>query len=393
MADSVVGMDVRLAVAFYLDGHSDETVKAFCVRAGVTRETFYKYRRRYLEEGLEGLLPRSRRPRSSPTRTGEAVAAAVIAKRHQLAAEGQYAGALSIHYWMLRESGPQPPAPRTIHRILVQHGLVEPEPRKRPKGSYRRFEFSQPNGCWQIDGMKWQLADHTEVVVLRVLDDHSRKSLGSLACGRENTANAWALMQTCMDRHGRPAMFLSDGGTAFTQRRTHTRGLGEFEARLRHHGILPVVSSPSHPQTCGKKEREWQTLQRWLNARPRAQNLNELQRQLDAYDLIYNQQRPHQALKGGTPEERYRATPRAVAADQPLAAPLQTRTATARRNGVIDIGRGQQASIGKQWAYATVTVLREDPAVAVFHGDSLIHFLHVDPDRRYQLKQPQPERG
>jgi transposase InsO family protein len=393
MADSVVSMDVRLAVAFYVDGHSEETVKAFCGRVGLTRETFYKYRRRYLDEGLEGLLPRSRRPHTSPTRVGEEITAMVIAKRHQLLTEGHYAGALSIHYWMLRESGPQPPSSRTIHRILVEHGLVEPQPKKRPKGSYRRFEFSHPNGCWQIDGMKWHLADHIEVVVLRVLDDHSRKSLGSLACERENTANAWALMETCMRRHGPPAMFLSDGGTAFTQRRTHTRGLGEFEARLRRLGILPVVSSPSHPQTCGKKEREWQTLQRWLQARPPAVSLAALQRQLDAYDLIYNQQRPHQALRGGTPDERYQATPKAVAADQPLAAPMEIRTATARRTGVIDIGRGQQTNIGKQWAYATVTILREDPALAVFHDNTLIYFLHLDPDRRYQLQQPQPKRS
>lgn len=392
MADSVVSMDVRLAVAFFVDGHSGESVTAFCERVGVTRETFYKYRRRYLQDGLEGLLPLSRRPHSSPSRTSEEVAAAVLAKRHQLLHEGHYAGAVSIHYWMRREDGPQPPSPRTIHRILVDHGLVEPEPGKRPRSSYRRFEFSHPNGCWQIDGMKWRLVDHTEVVVLRLLDDHSRKSLGSLACDRENTTNAWALMETCMQRHGRPAMFLSDGGTAFTQRRTHTRGLGEFESRLRHLGILPVVSSPSHPQTCGKKEREWQTLQRWLTARPPAADLAELQHQLDAYDLIYNQHRPHQALHGATPDERYQATPKAAPAERPLAAPLETRTATARRNGVIDIGRGQQASIGKQWSYATVTVLREDPAVAVFHDNTLIYFLHVDPDRRYQLKQPQPQR-
>jgi transposase InsO family protein len=389
MADSVVAMDVRLAVAFYVDRPGGESVSAFCGRHGITRQTFYLYRRRYAAEGLEGLLPRSRRPASSPTRVAEEVVEVVLEMRSKLVGEGLDAGAVSIRYRMLRGTGPRPPSARTIHRILVAHGAVEPQPRKRPRSSYRRFEFSRPNGCWQIDGMKWRLADHTEVVVLRLLDDHSRLSLASLACHRENTANAWRLMELAMDRHGRPAMFLSDGGTAFTQRRTHTRGLGEFEARLRVLGILPVVASPSHPQTCGKKEREWQTLQRWLRARPPAADLPALQRQLDAYDLIYNTDRPHQALGGATPQERYQATDKATAADHPLTAPMTTTTVTARRTGVIDIGRGQQTSLGTQWAYATVTVLRDDPAVAVFHDNRLIHFLHVDPNRRYQLRQPQ----
>jgi transposase InsO family protein len=308
----------------------------------------------------------------------------VIAKRLWLLGEGLDAGAVSIRYWLLREQHTSPPSARTIHRILTAHDLVEPAPRKRPRSSFRRFEFPSPNACWQMDGMKWKLADRTQVVVLRLLDDHSRVSIASLACDRENTHNAWAVMETAMQRHGRPAMFLSDGGTAFTQRRTHTPGLGEFEARLRHVGILPVVSSSAHPQTCGKKEREWQTQQRWLNARPAANDLIELQRQLDAYDLIYNHQRPHQALDGATPHERYIATPKDAAADRPLAAPITNRSVITNRKGEVNLGYGQRTSIGTQWAYATVTVLREDPAIAIFHDNQLIRFLHVDPTRNYQ---------
>jgi transposase InsO family protein len=380
-------MDVRMAIAFFAQADAKEKVSVaqFCRAHGITRQTFYVYQRRYRAEGLEGLVPRSRRPHSTPGTTPGELIEQVIAKRVQLVTEGLDAGAVSIHGW-LRSEGIDPPSPRTIHRILVAHDLVAPQPHKRPRSSYRRFEFPDPNACWQIDGMKWRLADHTEVVVLRLLDDHSRASMGSLACHRENTANAWALMEQAMGTHGRPAMFLSDGGTAFTQRRSHRRGLGEFEARLRNDGILPVVSSPSHPQTCGKKEREWQTQQRWLRARPPARDLLELQRQLDAYELIYNHQRPHQALAGDTPGRRYRARPKATAADQPLQAPLTKTLVTARRSGIIDIGRSQQLNLGQQWAYATVTVLREDPAVAVFHDNELIRFLHVDPNRTYQLQ-------
>lgn len=180
-------------------------------------------------------------------------------------------------------------------------------------------------------------------------------------------------------------MFLSDNGSAFSQRRIR-RTLGEVEARLRLSGILPVTSSVAHPQTCGKKEREWQTLDRWLSARPLAGSLDELQTQLDAYDLIFNHQRPHQAHHGKTPAERYNEVEKAAAANTPLAAPLQINAVRVRRNGVIDLGRQAKMSIGQHWAGATVTVLREDPAVAIFHNNDLIDFIHLDPNRDYQLR-------
>lgn len=384
MADLVVSMDVRMAVAFFLQTDPKVSVKAFCAENGISRQTYYVFRRRFETGGLEGLVPLSRRPLRSPNATDAAMMAVVITKRLQLIADGWDAGAVSIRHWLRRE-GIETPSARTIHRILVNHGLVEAQPRKRPRSSFKRFAHPDPNGRWQIDGMKWELADHTEVVVIRIQDDCSRAVMATRAAFSENTRDAWACMETAMQRHGRPAMFLSDGGPAFTHRRI-SGTLGEFEARLRNVGILPVVSSSGHPQTCGKKEREWRTLQLWLDARPRAEDLAGLQRQLDAYDLIFNHQRPHQAHDGATPAERYRASPKAQAADGPLAAPMDTTTVKARRDGVIDLGRGMKTSIGVQWAYATVTVIREDPAVAIFHEDQLIRFLHIDPDRTYQLQ-------
>ena len=236
-----------------------------------------------------------------------------------------------------------------------------------------------------MDGHDRTLADGRVVTVLRVQDDCSRQIMATRAAVSENTADVWACIQAAMHRYGAPAMFLSDNGSAFSQRRT--RGImGEVEARLRLCGTLPVTSRISHPQTCGKKEREWQTLDRWLGARPLAHNLAELQTQLDADDLIFNHQRPHQAHAGKTPAQRYAEADKATAASTPLATPMQISTVNVRRNGVIHIGRRTQMSLGVQWAYATVTVLREDPAVAIFHDNELIDFFHLDPDRSYQLR-------
>jgi transposase InsO family protein len=386
MTDQVVSMDVRMAVAFFLQTEPNVTVTQFCEKNAISRDTFYTLRKRFRAGGLEALVPRSRRPLSSPSATSAQMMALVIEKRAHLVKEGLDAGAISIGYWLQRE-GAQPPSTRTIHRILVAHGLVEPQPRKRPRNSFKRFEKSRANECWQMDGHERTLTDGTVVKVLRVQDDCTRQIMASMAAPSENIKDVWACISAAIEHHGAPAMFLSDNGSAFSQRRT--RGsMNEVEARLRASGILPVTSSIGHPQTCGKKEREWQTLDRWLSARPIAKTLADLQTQLDTYDLIFNHQRPHQALGGKTPAERYAEVDKAAAADTPLAAPFTLNTVKVRRNGVIDLGRKTKMSIGKQWAGATVTIMREDPAIAIFHGDDLIEFIHLDPNREYQLRTP-----
>lgn len=384
MAESVVSMDVRLAIAFMLQTDPGRSVTAFCTEQGISRDTYYKLKGRFEEGGLEALLPKSRRPRSSPTATPAEVVAVVIDRRERLKAEGWDCGALSIHHRMLRE-GPAPSA-RTIHRILVAHGLVEPQPKKRPRSSFRSFAYSRANECWQMDGHDLQLADGTGYKALRIQDDCSRQVMATLAAWSENTADLWRCFATACERHGPPAMFLSDNGSAFSQRRT--RGImGEFEARLRASGVLPITSRIRHPQTCGKKEREWQTLDRWLAARPAPQDLQDAQRLFDTYDWLFNHDRPHQAHHGKTPAEVYAAAEKASAAPAPLAHPIHVNEVKVRTSGVIDLGRGTQMSIGTQWAGATVTVLREDPACAIFHDRELIDFIHIDPNRSYQLRQ------
>ncbi len=58
-----------------------------------------------------------------------------------------------------------------------ENKLVEPEPKKRPKSSYIRFEAEQPNETWQSDFTHYRLADRTDVEILSWLDDHSRYAL------------------------------------------------------------------------------------------------------------------------------------------------------------------------------------------------------------------------
>src|SRR4249919_3355671 len=174
-----VTMEIKYAAVFASVQAGRESVTSVCDRLGISRKSYYKYLARFDSEGLEGLQPRSRRPLRSPAATPPEMVELIIKARADLAAEGWDNGALSIFYRLLRE-GVEPPVWRTIHRVLVRQGLVTPQPGKRPRSSYRSFEFPAPDDCWQIDAFGYLLAGGESVVVFEVKDDCSRAQVANL---------------------------------------------------------------------------------------------------------------------------------------------------------------------------------------------------------------------
>lgn len=189
MGVKAVSMETRLAVALAEQVDDEVNVTALCKRLGISRQTYYVYRRRFAAEGVTGLVARSRAPQHHPNQTPVVVEEAIVAWWHRLKQQGWDHGARSI-WARMKRAGEHPPHPRTVHRVLVRRGLAEPQPHKRPRSSYRRFTAAQPNGIWQLDGTETTLADGTKRVVLTVLDDHSRMRLESVVTLTEDAATA-----------------------------------------------------------------------------------------------------------------------------------------------------------------------------------------------------------
>lgn len=385
-------MEVRFAVAAHaiLAVSSTMSVTALCQEYGISRDRYYEYRNRFLEEGLEGLIPRSRRPRRSPNATPVHMEELIVAMHKQLVKQGWDSGARSVRSWLYRGGHVDVPSARTVHKILTRRGLTVPSPNKRRRDSYRRFEALRPNGIWQLDGHETCLADGTKAVVIRFEDDHSRMSMASRAASGETSAETWACMVTAMHAHGKPAIVLCDNSSAFTARFLGNGGYNEFETRLRAIGVKMINSSPRHPQTCGKKEREWQTQEKWLKARPRATDLDQLQQLLDAYEFLYNEERPHQSLdEHQTPAERYRAREKA----QPDPATLTDRTSIHRvkvsTRGRIELPH-LRVSLGNAWIGAEIDYVIDHDHVILFAGTDLIGYAELN--REEYLDQPATKR-
>lgn len=259
---------------------------------GISRRHLHRLLARYRDEGLDGLEARSRAPKSSPHAATDRVRDRIVQLRVALTATGTDAGPVTIA-WHLHQEGLRAPSTSTIRRILHAAGLIAPEPRKRPRSSYVRFEATQPNETWQSDFTHWRLVDGTDVEILNWLDDYSRLLL---SCTAHHPVTGRTVVDTFLasiDLYGPPASTLTDNGRVYTARHAHARN--EFEYVLAALNIVQKNGAPNHPQTQGKIERFHQTLKRWLSARPRAATISELQAQLDVFRDHYNQQRPHRA--------------------------------------------------------------------------------------------------
>jgi transposase InsO family protein len=379
MAERVAPVEVRLmaAVTGSLEGVD---VTQLCRSVGVSRKTFYKWRQRFLTGGLAGLQPRSRRPLRSPTATPVEVEDRVVELRKQLAELHVDAGPATIR-WHLERAGLAVPSEATIWRVLVRRGFVVPEPKKRPRTSWRRFAALRPNELWQIDGTDWQLADDTPAKIINLIDDHSRYVPASHAAAGETSDAAWTAFSSGVADVGPPSGCLSDNGLAFSGR---LRGVEvDFEVRLRNAGIRAITSAPYHPQTCGKVERFQQTLKKWLRYQPAARTLGELQAQLDWFRDYYNHRRPHRAIGRVTPWERFCASPRVAPDGQPLTAAARRVELTVTATGTAELGRWA-IGLGAEFAGQPAQVFVDGHHANVFIDGQLVRHLALDNNRRYQ---------
>ncbi|MBA2715529.1 MAG: IS481 family transposase [Propionibacteriales bacterium] len=391
MTKDGVAVDSRLAAAVAAKAHGERlNVAAECASLGVSRQTFYKYLARFRADGVQGLFPRSRAPIRHSSETSATVCEAVIRARKELDDAGADIGAISIR-WRLEAQQVTPlPSRATVHRILVRHGLVTAQPKKRPKASTRRFAAPFPNAMWQLDAFQYQLATGRVVWVIQILDDCSRLDLADRAAPSENGVDVWAAVETAAGRYGLPVAVLTDNGSSLNgSRRGFTTDL---ERRLRGLGVTPIATSIDHPQCNGKNERVHKTAQRWLRKQPPAADLPQLQALLDTYRNWYNTQRRHQGIGGLTPRQRWdlagRARPNGTPIPQP---PLITHPRVSPR-GAVQVD-SHEVALAKRHAGQQATVFRVDDHVTVFIGSTLIRTLEIDRSRDYQPSGIKPPGG
>lgn len=369
-----------------LEGRSQaETARRFEVSQSWVSELMADYR----ERGEDAFEAKSRRPMTSPTRISEPTVKRIVELRDELTRQGLDAGPETIR-WHLQQQAAHAPSVSTIRRYLIAANKITPEPRKRPKSSYIRFEADLPNETWQTDMTHWRLNSGADVEVLTWLDDHSRYALSVTAHRRVTGKIVVDTFKQTAESCGFPASVLSDNAMYFTTRFSGGKGgRNRLETLLVSLGIEQKHSRPNRPTTCGKVERFQQTLKKWLRKQPAPIDLNELQDLLDRFVRIYNHERPHKSLKRTTPEVAYRRLPKATPAGSGAGSHHRIRRDRVDSTGKITIRYGGQMfriGIGRAHKHQAVIALIDDLHIRIIHANTgeKLRELTLDTTRRYQ---------
>ena len=355
----------------------------------LSEATVSRWLARYRSEGDVAFEPRSRRPLTTPTATSAEVVELIVSLRRELTTAGLDAGPVTIR-WHLQHHHHIDVSISTIRRRLIAAELVTPNPKKKPKSSYIRFEADLPNECWQSDFTHWRLANGADVEILTWLDDHSRYALSVTAHQRVTGPNVVNTFLSTGTDQGFPASVLTDNGMVFTTRFAGGRGgRNGLETELARRHITQKNSRPNHPTTCGKVERFQQTLKRWLRAQPRAGTLAGLQAQLDKFKAIYNNDRPHTSLRRRTPAVVYGLLPKTGPAGTTSRTHHRIRHDRIDKTGAVTLrnnGRLHHIGIGRSHAGTDVIMLINNLDIRVIAATSgeLLRHLTLDPTRNYQ---------
>lgn len=354
---------------------------------GVSKSWVGKVVLRFRTGGYEAIAPRSRAPRRMPHRTPPELEDEIVALRKELTDLGLDAGAHTIAYHLgLRHQ--HVPSVSTIWRVLRRRGFVTPQPHKRPRSSWVRFEAQLPNECWQSDVTHWRLADGTEVDIVNILDDHSRLAVASRVVAVATAPGALEVFREAGTRRGLPAALLTDNGCVYTT--WHRGGPNVMQTELLALGIDYRHSRPYHPQTCGKVERFHQTEKKWLQMKPKAGSIAELQTQVDRFVAYYNEVRPHRAIGRKPPSVAFQARERARPSRPKVrvGAGVRVRRDRIDNNGKVTLRhrtRLHHIGVGHAHKGKRVILLVHGLDVRVLSEDGeLLRHLTLDPTRDYQ---------
>ncbi len=280
-----------------------------CREFGVSRKTGYKWKQRFLQEGLEGLNDQSRRPHTNPSGLSEAMVCQIV----KLKMAHPSWGASKLRAVMMRTIPlAELPAEISFKRVLAKAGLVE---RRRPVRSEQAgrlqtpAQAERPNQVWTIDFKGWWYTrDRDRFEPLTIRDSFSRYVLCAQSLESARTETVREQMIRVFDRHGLPEVIRSDNGAPFAACNSPL-GLSRLSAWWLTLGINLDRIAPGRPDQNGAHERMHRDLAREVEVRA-AEDVIQQQAALDVWRKTYNEERPHAALGMRVPREFYEPSPR-----------------------------------------------------------------------------------
>ncbi len=305
--------DEKLKMIKYaeMEGNTEASIKF-----GVTRNSVRIWRKMYKSDGLESLMRKSSRPNHSPKKTSKWVIDKIIAikkDKQELGSKG-----MADH---LKRFESIDLSKTTVSKIFKKHKLqdgdagyaensymVKGDKDKQLEknieselGEWERFSRPNPNDLWQMDIMSFYIRGQHKVYLISALDDCSRMIINWGLYKNQTADNVLETLRGGLAKHGAPKEILTDQGAQFK----HWGGVTKFEKLLKKLKIDHIKARSHHPQTCGKIERFHKSIHRELIDKEFFHSQEQAIEKISRYIEHYNFARPHSALDGFTPSDRY----------------------------------------------------------------------------------------
>lgn len=280
-----------------------------CREYGISRETGYKWKKRYESEGLKGLKDRRSNPKRHRESTASEVVLEVIRVRNE---HPSWGGRTIVNY--LKKHGDLTtalPCGRTADRILKRAGLVRSRSRYKRK-IYCQEKIKKPskvNEVWTVDFKGWwKTLDGKRCEPLTIRDEYSKFILRIDALPGTKLEPVREGFLECFTKYGLPDYIRCDNGSPFANVRSLHK-LTKLSAWWIKLGITPNRIPPASPQYNGGHERMHRDIKRELQSNP-ASDLKREQKRFEAWRHDFNHIRPHQALDDLTPSQVYKRATR-----------------------------------------------------------------------------------
>lgn len=279
-------------------------VKDFYASHGTCPQTFLKYYGRYKNGGgdVALLLPQKRGAKYRTRRTPQEVEARVL--DHRALGMNRYEICLT-----LKEKDKIHLSPSTVYKVLKRYGqnkkTVPMVEEKRKIIKEKMGELGHVD-CYHLskdtihhDSRRYYLVgvidSCTRLAWVEILTDIKALTVmfGTMRCFNQLNMHYGPLFQEV----------LTDNGPEFGTRSSKNKDNHPFERMLEEMKIKHRYTRPYRPQTNGKIERFWRTLNEDLIEGTHFESFDHFKDELFQYLVYYNTMRPHQALNGKTPQD------------------------------------------------------------------------------------------
>lgn len=286
-----------------------ETFRDLCREYGITPKTGYKWKERFLQDGIEGLQERSRKPRSNVKQIAESIVCEIVRIKN---ARKNW-GPRKVHrVYANSHPGENIPSLSTVERILKKSGMIVPR-RKRRRGTDQRIQNrikpNEPNQLWTVDFKGWWYTKFQErCEPLTVRDEFSKYILDIRILEKADISSVKREFVRLFREYGLPKVIRSDNGPPFANA-TAMLGLTKLAAWWMSLGIQLDRIDPASPHQNGAHERMHLDMKKELEGKISG-NLNMHQKIFDVWRHEYNSERPHEALGMQTPDSLYKKSER-----------------------------------------------------------------------------------